>query len=352
MKPIVVIPALYPDGKLISLVNELKEQGMHTVVVDDGSGKDYAELFQQLKADYHCDLCIHPANRGKGVALKTATAYIREHYPDCPGFVTADADGQHAVASIKKVADNLLHNPEALILGTRNFEDREIPFRSRFGNAATSCVFRLATGITCKDTQTGLRGIPMLYAERCLAISGDRYEYEMNQLMSFAKNKIPMIQVPIQTIYIENNRASHFNPVKDSCRIYFNILKYSLSSMISSTIDLFFFWLFSSYLVAAHSAKIVVATVLARALSGIFNFLLNKHWVFQSSHQSGSQAFKYACLFFSQMFLSGLFVSLLSGLPIPLLIVKISVDTALFFASYTIQKNYIFKVAKKGQYNL
>lgn len=348
MYPVVIIPALNPDEKLILLVEELQKQDLHTIVVDDGSGAEYAEIFELLRSKYACDICTHPRNCGKGRALKTGIRFLLDKYPESLGFVTADADGQHAVGNIREIAGALKGNPQAMVLGVRNFEDQGIPFRSRFGNRMTSTVFRAATGIRCQDTQTGLRGVPMRYADLCLGLTGERYEYEMNMLMAFAENNIPFKQVPIETIYIENNRASHFDPVKDSVRIYWNILKYSLSSALSAVVDLSLFGLFSTYLFPSIPAKIGLATLLARCISGSVNFMLNKHWVFQNERSLGSQGIKYGALFITQLFLSGLLVELLSGLPIPLLLAKASVDAALFFASYAIQKKYVFNTVKKG----
>lgn len=352
MKPVVIIPALNPDEKLIKLVEELQKQNLHTIVVDDGSGAEYAHIFDLLKEKYASDICTQPSNCGKGRALKTGIRFFMDKYPESPGFVTADADGQHAVGNIVEIADALSGNPQALVLGVRNFKEQGIPFRSRFGNKMTSSIFRAATGIRCQDTQTGLRGVPMRFADQCFGLPGERYEYEMNMLMTFAENNIPFKQVPIETIYIENNRTSHFDPIKDSVRIYWNILKYSLSSALSSIVDLSLFGLFSTYLFPSLTAKVALATLSARCISGAVNFMLNKHWVFRNERSLGSQGIKYGTLFITQLFLSGLLVERLSGLPISLLLVKALVDGSLFLASYAIQKKYVFNTVKKGHTSL
>ena len=69
MNPVVIIPALNPDEKLILLVEELQKKDLHTIVVDDGSGAEYAAIFELLKSKYACDVCTHPSNCGKGRAL-------------------------------------------------------------------------------------------------------------------------------------------------------------------------------------------------------------------------------------------------------------------------------------------
>ena len=86
MNPVVIIPALNPDEKLILLVEELQKQDLHTIVVDDGSGAEYAAIFELLKSKYACDVCTHPSNCGKGRALKTGIRFLLDKYPDSTGF--------------------------------------------------------------------------------------------------------------------------------------------------------------------------------------------------------------------------------------------------------------------------
>ena len=69
-----------------------------------------------------------------------------------------------------------------------------------------------------------------------LEIKGDRYEYEMNVLIECVKKGIEMKPVMIDTIYQNNNEGSHFNPVRDSFRIYRIILKRFILFMGSSLV--------------------------------------------------------------------------------------------------------------------
>ncbi len=229
MNSAIIIPALNPDQKLISLVKRLREMDTSLIViVNDGSRTNCSPIFDKLESEYHCAICQHPENRGKGAALKTGIRYAASIYPQCAGYVTADADGQHTPEDIVRVAEVLEKNPRYLVLGTRNFSERNVPFKSRWGNRITSWVFRQSTGVRCPDTQTGLRGIPSEFTAACLAVPGDRFEYEMNMLLEAAGEGVRFLKVPIATVYLENNRSSHFHAVKDSFRIYANILKFAL----------------------------------------------------------------------------------------------------------------------------
>lgn len=285
---------------------------------------------------------------GKGAALKTGIRYASVKYPESCGYITADADGQHSAEDILKVAGELEKNPDCLVLGTRDFSQNEVPFKSKWGNRITSLVFQLSTGQKCPDTQTGLRGIPKTALDICLSVPGDRFEYEMNMLLEFRKNRIKFIQVPIATIYIDSNHSSHFHPLRDSALIYFNILKYSLSSLTSAVVDISIFTILINIISSSGTYKILAATVIARLISGYLNFMLNRHWVFKSKNEQSRDMVQYFVLFCCQMMLSWTFVTILSLLPVNLTIIKMLVDGTLFLISYKIQKDYIFTKKRKG----
>lgn len=343
MKPVVVIPAYNPDEKLITLVGKLRKSGLPVVVVDDGSEKRYQVVFDILAAQHYCEIRRHDKNLGKGAALKTGMKYGCRIFPGANGVITADADGQHRVVDILNVAHQLEKSPNSFILGVRSLKGKTVPFKSKWGNRITSWVYFLSTGQRCRDTQTGLRGIPRGLVDQCLAVAGERYEYEMNLLLMAGKTNMPIIEIPIETIYIENNQSSHFHPIRDSITIYFNIIKFSFSSLLAAAADLTMFTLLVNVLFNRTVQGILVATVLARLLSGVLNFMMNKHFVFRSKESHAKEARNYLILFCAQMLLSWGLVSLMSFMPFHLTFIKIAVDGTLFFASYQIQKRYIFK---------
>ena len=346
MKPVVIIPALDPDEKLIALVEKLRKMELQLIIVNDGSKPEFENIFELIKSRYQCDVCVHAKNMGKGAALKTGIQYAEINYPECSGYITADADGQHSPEDILKVANALENNPGEFILGTRNFRKKGIPLKSFLGNRITSFAYLLSTGKWCKDTQTGLRGIPKIFANFSLSILGERYEYEMNLLLEIGRSSIPFIEIPISTIYLEKNASSHFNTVRDSVIIYLNIFKYSFSSMISAAVDLSVFTIFVYLAFRAGYNKILEATVFARLISGGVNFLMNKHWVFKSKKYNWKEVSGYLTLFCFQMLLSWFFVSSLRNIPLNITVIKIIVDITLFFVSYEIQKTFIFNSVK------
>ena len=156
----VIVPAYRPGAEMLELVRELVARAVPAIVLaDDGSGPAYADRFAQAAALPGVHLVRHAANQGKGAALKSGIRYALTAFPGLTGVVTADADGQHDAADIVRVADILIAQPDALVLGARTFSG-EVPWRSRFGNLLTRIVLRAAIGSKLTDTQTGLRGIP------------------------------------------------------------------------------------------------------------------------------------------------------------------------------------------------
>lgn len=344
----VVIPAYEPDEKLIHLVEELAEAKLTpVVVVNDGSaGKQYREIFDALGQEGVVVL-HHAVNMGKGRALKTAFNYCLNEYEDLVGVVTADSDGQHTAGDIKKCIDELAGDENALVLGSRDFDESGIPARSVFGNKVTSVVMKFLTGLSISDTQTGLRGISAEFMKFLLTEKGERFEFETNMLLDAKEQGIKLKEIPIKTIYLEENRSSHFNPIKDSARIYAVFLKFLFSSLSSSVVDIVFFGLFCSLFrnTALSIGYIMLSTILARIISATYNFAINYKVVFRGRGSREKAAAKYLVLAVLIMFLSGSLVEFFHGLipGAPEFMVKIPVDTILFLLSFFVQREVVYK---------
>lgn len=237
---IVIIPAWQPDEKLISLVDALTERGLQSIVVDDGSGEQYQHIFRRIKETSL--VFTHVKNRGKGAAIKTALTFVKKELWDCQTVGIMDADGQHLPEDMIRLLEVAKKNKNTLVLGVRDV-GKNMPLKSRVGNQITRIVFRLASGVTLTDTQTGLRAFGWELVDAMLKVEGERYEYETNVLLEMARKKVPIKEVEICTIYHDNNSGSHFRPLKDSLRIYRDILRFTFSSFSSFMLDylLFFF---------------------------------------------------------------------------------------------------------------
>lgn len=221
----VVLPSLDPDEKLTAVIDGLLEYGFSDIIlVNDGSKQENLHYFTDAAAAHpEIHLLHHEVNKGKGAALKNAFSWFLANRPDALGVVTVDGDNQHHPADTKACAEHMMETGRTT-LGCRDFTLPHVPPRSRFGNHATSAVFKIFCGITLSDTQTGLRAIPAEALKLLVTVEGDRFEYETNMLLAMKTNHLEFDEVKIRTVYIEENKSSHFHWFRDSWRIYKLIL--------------------------------------------------------------------------------------------------------------------------------
>ena len=360
----VLIPSYQPDQQLAPYVRALQGAGFaRIVIVDDGSGEAYDEIFAAVEAEGAQQVRVirYTPNHGKGYALRTGMLYLQENCPECAFVLTADSDGQHTVTDTLRMADALHENAEGLLLGSRDFSGADVPAKSRMGNHITTAVFHVLYGQHIGDTQTGLRGFARELLPRFTQTRGDRYEYEMNQLIDCSIEKIPIRALPIETVYERNNEGSHFHPVRDSYRIYRVILSRFIRfigvSLISFCVDYGIFLLLNnlfkavspemnqyvSFLVLRFVARIGLAAVLARLVSSTLNFFLNKHYVFSSQGSLKTAFGRYAV---TVVVIVALSAWLTSNLHIWFgwndNLIKMPVDILLFFLSYYVQRRWVF----------
>ena len=352
----VVLPSLDPDEKLHIVIRGLLEYGFRDIIlVNDGSKPENLHYFTDAAAAHpEITLLHHTVNEGKGAALKTAFTWFLENRPEGLGVVTVDGDNQHHPEDCRAVALRMAQSGH-LVLGCRDFTLPQVPPRSRMGNRITCGVFRVFCGLRISDTQTGLRAIPRDCLSDLLSIQGQRFEYETNMLLAMKRFGIRWEEVKIRTVYIEENKSSHFRAVRDSWRIYKLILahffRYTLSSIASAVLDEGIFmlmtWLLGTLLNGFWLT--VIPTALARLVSSLFNFFVNQKLVFQSRGKTALALLRYYALAIpillaqagatygltqlfgiaeEQVFLHGLVYGL--------------VMAALFIVSFSIQQRWVF----------
>ncbi|MBO6259330.1 MAG: bifunctional glycosyltransferase family 2/GtrA family protein [Lachnospiraceae bacterium] len=357
-----LIPAYNPDKEMIKVVGELVSEFSNIVIVDDGCDESYGKIFsevERLGERSSITILHHEVNKGKGAALKTGFSYILESLPGVSAVVTLDADGQHTVSDTLKCCkgfEDFEGKTKPVVFGCRDFKsDTKIPARSRFGNRLTSRLLKLFGNITLSDTQTGLRVFGRdILADLC-AVPGERYEFEMNMIFELHDMGVPFMEVPIEVIYLNENESSHFNPIKDSIRIYKVFFKFIASSLGSFVVD---YALFSALvcLLANRMPEvsigllnlsidyIVVSTVIARICSGIFNYCINRMIFKTRKKDAAGSGPRYFILWLAQMLISANAVKYLTlWLGIPAMVTKIIVDPILFFISYKVQQVWVFK---------
>ena len=334
----VVIPAYRPNQCLLEIVAALVARGVASViVVDDGSGPHFRAIFDELGQWSGVRVLRHAVNLGKGAALKTAINQVLAFQPEAIGLVTADADGQHHPDDILRVCERFAESPDALVLGARAFAG-DVPPRSRFGNFMTRYVMRLVLGEKLTDTQTGLRAIPLALLPRLLRLPATGYDFELEMLIAAKHQSVPVIEQPIRTIYEPGNPASHFQPFRDSMRIYFVLLRFSMISLATAVIDNATF-----YLVFHATGAIAGAQIAARTVAVLFNYRSVRKAVFFSDQRHSVLLPRYLTLVAANTLISYAGIRLLSSAtPLGVFPSKILTESLLFIANFTIQRDFIF----------
>ncbi|MCR8660378.1 bifunctional glycosyltransferase family 2/GtrA family protein [Paenibacillus endoradicis] len=336
----IVIPAYEPDVRVIELVKQLSENGISQIlVVDDGSGAAYHHIFNELE-QLGCEVITHERNYGKGTALKSAfQQLIAQNYNGV--IVCADSDGQHKPKDIITAGAHIYGKENTIVLGCRHFVG-EVPLRSRLGNELTKKVYRFATGISVSDTQTGLRAYSSQLLPWLCSILGDRFQYEMNMLLTAHEDKINIEEIMIETVYIKGNESSHFRPIRDSIEVYVPFFRFGASSFCSFLID-FLLVLFLNWI----SDDLLFSVIGARIFSSLFNYILNLKIVFRkTNNEVATLRHSLPRYYFLATILLALNYALLYGLTegiqVSLIISKLFTEVLLFVGSYWIQRRFVF----------
>lgn len=343
-KVVVLIPALDPNSNFVDFIVELKTKFKNIVVVNDGSQEKNQFVFDRISQN---DVIVlnHFVNLGKGRALKYGINYILNNIKDCKVIVTADSDGQHSVDDIEKCSNAALKSPYKLILGVRDFNKDNVPKKSSFGNKLTRTIFKLFVGLNITDTQTGLRAFGVENAKTFLSIPGERFEYETNMLITTKERNIKIEEININTIYLNDNSGTHFNPIKDSINIYKIFIKYIFSALSSFVIDILLFTLLYKYLQTIFGNEaILISTIIARIISSLYNYLLNAKVVFNKLANKIT-LIKYYILVVIQMCVSAIMVYLFKNILdfMDVTIIKVIVDVIIFLVNFYIQREWVFK---------
>jgi len=340
----ILIPSLNPDENLTKLVDELCQYKWKKItIIDDGSSNETKKIFDNISKVSKITVISHDNNQGKGAALKTGFKNIKLHAKDSCGIITVDADGQHLVKDIVKIALAANNNKNAVIFGVRGF-GANTPIASLIGNKSSRYLLDAMIGIKIDDCQTGLRYLPASVIEDLLILPSSGYDYELECLIKINNLEYNIIQIKIETVYIDSNKGSHFKGLVDSSKILLILSRYSAVSISSFGIDIFLFTLALSY-----NGSILFATIFARILSGSFNFIFNKLLVFRSYDKNKllKESTLYLCLLGIIALMSASILALWEGSALhTILLFKVLIDTSLFFLSFYAQKNIIFTDSK------
>lgn len=356
----IVIPAYCPDEKIFGVIEGLSGEDRRFVVVDDGSGMDYASVFRRIEKEYGDRAVVlhHSINRGKGRALKTAFEYVSHICCDDDGILTVDADGQHLAPDAENVIKAWGNDKECLVIGSRHFNGK-VPFHNKAGNAISRSIFAITTGVRIWDTQTGLRAFSAKLIPDLLEVKGERYEYEMAQLLYATKHHVGILEVTINTVYIAGNKSSHFRIFRDTFLINKMIFVFMLASFSCFVVDYSLLLGLVSVFNHLPSTKELwpgeyrmplfgmmvdthlVALIIARGTSSFLNFMLNRKIVFKTG--SMARIFRFYIVIIGLMLANyGLLTLVATSNTFPLWIAQLVIQASLYPFSFILQRKFVF----------
>lgn len=342
-KPLIIVPVYNPSEDfypfILSLHERAKKEDVVILIVNDGCDKVHNATLDDLETLSQVFIVHHNLNFGKGAALKTGILTASKIFPNSQGVVTADADGQHSVEDIFDILDAGQENDNGLLLGVRQF-DKDVPFRSKFGNTLTRAIFYMLTSIKIEDTQTGLRHIPNKFFKQMLDIKSSGYAFEMEMLLWTKQNNVEIKTKPIHTIYINDNAASHFRPFIDSIKIYAVLFKQVIASALTAVVDLAAFAAFF----ALSGGMLFWANAFSRAVAFPVYYFMNRDFVFKQKQLGFHPVPKLiAAIIVSGLFSYGLQYVAQQTLGFPEVVSKLVIETLVFFINFVVLRDFVYR---------
>jgi len=210
----VIIPTYNNAGTLEKVIADVLEYTSHVMVVNDGSTDATADILKKFPS---IKKISYSKNVGKGWALRQGfKAAMADGYKYA---ITIDSDGQHFASDLPAFAKKLEIDGPAIIMGARNMNQDSVPGKSSFGHKFSNFWFKVETGISCPDTQTGYRLYPLLLMKKMRFLTR-KFEFEIEVLVRSAWKGIRIDSIPVKVFYATGEeRVTHFRPFKDFFRI-------------------------------------------------------------------------------------------------------------------------------------
>lgn len=258
----IVIPAYRPPDRLLDLARQLAQSFAHVVIVDDGSGADFGEVFARAAQLPAVEILRHATHLGPGAAIRTGINHVLCSSSGLMGLVTAEPDAEPA--DIERVAQSLLAHPESIV------------------QPAADSVLNALTG---RDSQTGLRGIPAGLAPRILQIEANGPEFDLELLMAARSSGVPVVKESVGTA------PSRFNPLLESTKLYFLLPRFAVVALATALLE---YLIFNQ---ALHRGwPLTWSLALAQIVGMAFSYPLVRGTVFRSRERHARLFPKYLLL--------------------------------------------------------
>lgn len=352
MKISMIIPLSAPDEATAGYIEDLIKNKAEDIILVTDNEKSH-EDFLRKAADHSEVTVVYAKKPGRGAAIREAFRFLSENRKDTDGALCCEEDGRYPYEALDICIKAFEKDPGCVVMGSRDPEKENIPVKKRACSKISGLVYRFATGIRLKDTQSSLRLIPAGYFEYFAKLPGKSKDYETRMLIGIMNKKISYTEVSVPVISHDEKDRKNLSTFKDRIIVYSIVLayflKFAISSVSSYLIDMGIYALLLFFLENRLSVggQVLVCTVVSRIISSLFNFTINRKTVFKATDKLAAATVRYYIIAVIKLAASYaliyFFTDLLGITGFAQLIIKALVDIVLFLFSFQFQKNWVFK---------
>lgn len=331
---VALIPLQEVNEQLLTILQKLKENNFHNVVVYYGIKEEDKAHLQQLTLD--AKVMILASHQGKGNAIKTGLKYIKEKYRKNTLIVTMNGDGSHTVEDVVRLCNECMVARDTFFLGKKG----NLEWENKINNFFTKTMYRISGGESLSDTTTSLRAFSYDYIDFLLTIKGEKDDFEANVLISCASHKVKIKEIDLNTVEKPNTLEKENLLDNGMSWVKENSQKLSITPIffIPYGIDFLLFLLLSGI----AKGHIIILNLFTRIISSFFSF--NKERVHKMDIEKALKQFtiKTIILFFLETLILLLFVKVIR---LPIVIAKLFSEILYILFDYGVQE-YILKEEK------
>ena len=326
---VILMPVYNPNERIVNYVKKLKENNYQVILINDGSKSEYHSLFEKMVHD--CKIISYPFFKGKGYAIKKGIHYIKEHLQDKKGIIILENEY------------DLIHINHIRTLIDKNSQKMCVVHHK--GKRFLTKLFSMIYNKEFIDVDSELLNqmISQIDIDQMMAV--DENCYEVQSLIQSVQNNQDIEEIQLE------NKQQPFHLKNKSLQImyviFLHLIRFISSSIISSVIDVLLAWILLDVLklwMTSDFWRIALSSLIARILSTIVNYVINKKYVFKGKNNSKQTARRFLILTVVITILSTLFVYTASSLHIMSeKLAKPVGDLLLFLLSYSAQTKWVFK---------
>src|SRR6266849_10595642 len=227
MKVSIVIPCYNEKNtieKIVEAVRSAPVENKEIIVIDDGSNDGTQTLLREKLSGVVDQIIYHPANRGKGAALRTGFEAASGEI-----ILVQDADLEYTPEEYPLLLEPIISGKADAVFGSRFMGGRPhrvVFFWHMIGNRFLTLLSNMLTNINLTDVETGYKAFkaPLI---KSIRIEEDGFGVEPEIIAKLARTGCRIYEVGISyngRTYLEGKKINW----KDGVRAIYAILKYNL----------------------------------------------------------------------------------------------------------------------------